>query len=315
MTGLQRLCLATCGVIFILIVIGGTVRATGSGMGCEDHWPKCDGKWIPNTDKETLIEYTHRSVAALAGFMVAGIGVTALVRYRRMPRIMTPAWLLGGLVIFQALLGAVVVVRELPPEIVTIHLGTALSIMSVLLLLTVTAFATRRPFPSLQVSSAFRKLLLAVMAMTLVLMLIGAYLAGSDYGLACNGWPLCNGEVVPSNMTTSVLVHYVHRVIAALLGASILTLLWLAWKEKARAPLVFNLTAAAFAVYIAQALVGASNIWTQLAPMASIGHLAVGTVLWIILALLSIRVFEIHQWLPESSESPAARGRLAKVSR
>ena len=54
--------------------------------------------------------------------------------------------------------------------------------------------------------------------MTLVLMLIGAFLAGSDYGLACNGWPLCNGEVVPDVGATSVLVHYVHRVLALLLG-------------------------------------------------------------------------------------------------
>src|SRR5688500_83474 len=136
MTGLQRLCLITCGIIFILIVIGGTVRATDSGLGCEDHWPKCDGQWIPNTDKATLIEYSHRLTASIVGFLALGIVIVAWRIYRNVPRIFSPAIALGLLVVFQAGLGAVVVVQELPPEVVTVHLGTALTIISVLLLLT-----------------------------------------------------------------------------------------------------------------------------------------------------------------------------------
>lgn len=313
MTGLQRLCLITCGVIFLLIVIGGTVRATDSGLGCEDHWPKCDGKWIPNTDKATLIEYSHRLTASVVGFLALGIVITAWRNYRRSPRIFNPAIVVGALVVFQAGLGAVVVVQELPPEIVTVHLATALSIISVLLLLTVTTFAIDRPLPSIDVTPAFKKLAAAIIGVTFVLMLIGAYLAGSDYGLACNGWPLCNGEVIPTTSTASVLVHYVHRVIALLLGISMLTLLWMAWQQRARAPLAFNLTVAAFAVFILQALVGASNIWTKLADGASIAHLTVGTLLWMILVVLNVRVHNLQEWLPQTSE-PAGPARLAKVS-
>jgi cytochrome c oxidase assembly protein subunit 15 len=145
-------------------------------------------------------------------------------------------------------------------------------------------------------------------------MLIGAYLAGSDYGLACNGWPLCNGEVVPTTSTTSVMVHYVHRLIALLLGISMLTLLWMAWQQRAKAPLVFKLTAAAFAVFIVQALVGAANIWTELTDVVSIAHLGVGTLLWMILAVLNIRIHAMHEWLPSTTEEPGSV-RLAKVSR
>jgi heme A synthase len=314
MTGLQRLCLITCGVVFLLIVIGGTVRATGSGLGCEDHWPKCDGKWIPNTDKATLIEYSHRLTASVVGFLALGIVITAFRNYRRQPRILQPAVAVGALVVFQALLGAVVVVRDLPPEIVTVHLGTALSIVTVLLLLTVTTFALDKPLPVIDVTAGFKKLATAVLGLTFVLMLIGAYLAGSDYGLACNGWPLCNGQVVPDVGTTSILVLYVHRLVALALGIAMLALLWSAWQQREKAPFAFTLTVAAFAVFILQSLVGASNVWTKLADGASIGHLTVGTLLWMILVVLNIRIHNLQELLSKTSE-PQSGINLAKAPR
>jgi heme A synthase len=313
MTGLQRLCLITCGVIFLLIVIGGTVRATDSGLGCPD-WPTCHGHIIPNADKHTIIEYSHRLTASIVGFLVLGIVIVAWRNYRRVPRIFLPAIAAGFLVLFQAGLGGAVVVQELPPEIVTVHLATALTIISVLLLLTTSALALDRPLPSIDVTPGFKKLATAVIAMTLVLMLIGAYMAGSDYGLACNGWPLCNGEVIPATDTTSVLVHFVHRLVALVVGLSMLTLLWMAWQQRAKAPLAFNLTVAAFGILILQALVGASNIWTKLSDEASIAHLAVGTLLWMTLAVLNIRIHNLHEWLPKTSESPSSV-RLAKAPR
>jgi heme A synthase len=300
MTGFQRLCLITCGLVFLLIVIGGTVRATDSGLGCPD-WPTCHGDIIPKTDKATLIEYSHRLTATVVGFLVLGIAVTAWRTYRRVPAVFNVAVALGVLVVVQGGLGGAVVLHDLPPEMVTVHLGTALTIVAVLLLLTTTAFALSRSLPTIDVTSGFRQLAVAVLALTFVLMLIGAYMAGADHGLACNGWPLCNGEAVPSSSTTSVLVHYVHRVVAGLLGVSLLALIALAWQQRARAPLALQLSLAGGAIYLLQALIGAANIWTELADEASIAHLAVGTLLWIVLAELNIVTLRLHERLPRSS--------------
>ncbi len=313
MTGFQRLCLITCVVVFVLIIIGGTVRATGSGLGCPD-WPTCHGNLIPDGNKHTIIEYSHRLTASIAGFLVLAMAIVALKSYRRVPAILYPVLAAFGLILFQAALGGAVVVNDLPPEIVTVHLGTALTILFILVLITVTTFAVRQPLTSITVSRNYKRLAAAGIVITFLLMLIGAYIAGAGYGLACSGWPECNGQLIPTAHAASVQIEFLHRVVALLLGIVLLALLAQGWRERGAAPFAFVMATAAFALYIVQALIGASNVWTQLSDEASIGHLACGTLLWLVLGMLNIRVYALYDLLQHSSPT-TVQGRLAKVSR
>ena len=67
--------------------------------------------------------------------------------------------------------------------------------------------------------------------MTLVL---GSYISGTDASLACSGWPLCNGSLVPGG-DSDVGLHYLHRLVAGLLGMNCWRLIYLAFEER-RAP-------------------------------------------------------------------------------
>ena len=313
MNAFQRLCILTCAAIFGLIVLGGVVRATDSGLGCPD-WPLCHGNVIPTGDKHTIIEWSHRTTASVVGFLMLGIIVLAFRQYRRVPAVLYPSIAAGALLIAQAGLGGAAVLNELPPEIIMVHLGMALTILTLLIVITLTSFSMTRQFRPMAVHPGLARVALAASAATLVLMLVGSYVAGAHYGLACNGWPLCNGDLVPGEGGASVQVHFLHRFLAVVVGVTLVALLWLAWQARWTSPPAFTLAGAAFAVFLLQALLGAANVWTELADEVAAAHLATATLLWLILALLNIRLWRLHERLPRTvSQSP--RPNLAGVTR
>ncbi len=69
---------------FAVIAWGAFVRATGSGAGCGNHWPSCNGVLVPHSPQmATMIEFGHRLTAALSTFLVIGLAVWA---FRALPK-------------------------------------------------------------------------------------------------------------------------------------------------------------------------------------------------------------------------------------
>jgi cytochrome c oxidase assembly protein subunit 15 len=303
-SGFQRLCLITCVVIFGLIVLGGVVRATDSGDACPD-WPLCHGSLLPRADVNVLIEYSHRATASVAGGLILGIVVWAWRSYRNVPRILYPSILTLALVLFQAGLGGAAVLNDLAAEIVMVHLGTALIILALVALITITSFDQARPLSRPRVGAGAGRLGVAASLATMLLMLAGAYMAVAGYALACSGWPLCNGEVYPSASVTSVHVNWGHRFLALVTGFVVVGLVWTVSRHREEAPLAWRLALGALAVYGVQVMIGAINVWTEIATAASASHLAFGTLLWLTLALFNIRVHGIYEWLPRASGARA----------
>src|SRR3984957_557981 len=103
---------AACVVGFMVLVIleGAVVRATGSGAGCGNHWPLCNGEVIPHHPRiATMIEFAHRSLTGILTTMVVGLIAWVFVARERGTRVRRAAVWVGVLLVTEALLGAVLV--------------------------------------------------------------------------------------------------------------------------------------------------------------------------------------------------------------
>ncbi len=146
-TLLRRLAWTGAGLALGLIVLGGVVRITGSGMGCGDHWPRCNGEWFPPLDLPTMIEIGHRWAAVLVSLMVVAMAATAWTRHRQEPALRRPATLALMLLVVQVLLGAVTVKLALPPWVIITHLANAMLLLATILVVALRASATEGPSP------------------------------------------------------------------------------------------------------------------------------------------------------------------------
>src|SRR5258705_5867716 len=112
----RRLALATVLATFLLIVVGGIVRVSDSGLGCGPGgaglhgWPLCRGDVVPGTDINAIVEYTHRTLASIVGLLWLGLALIAWRAYRPLRWLTTAGF---GLVVAQGLLGALVVDKDL----------------------------------------------------------------------------------------------------------------------------------------------------------------------------------------------------------
>lgn len=311
MTWFQRLLLVTILATFILVVIGGTVRATGSGLGCPD-WPTCHGNLIPSADKHTLIEFSHRTAAAVVGILFLGVTFFTFKDERRNKLVFWLAFSAGVLLLAQIILGGVTVKKELPAGIVAAHLGTAMAFMGVCIVTLAISLmrsrgVDRAPLAS---ESAFTRLALGTAAVAFVTLVLGSYISGTDAALACSGWPLCNGKLVPGG-DSAVGLHFLHRLVAGGLGVMILGLIYQAFESRRAQPLLLWLAVGAGVAYIAQALLGAANIWTDLAAGVVVAHLSLACLLWCAMVTISALAFYLpgrEQILAGKSASRSQKG-------
>lgn len=303
MTWFQRLLLITIAATFVLVVIGGTVRATDSGLGCPD-WPACNGRLIPSANKQTIIEYSHRTAAAVVGVLFLGVTFFAFKTERRNKLVFWLAFSAGVVLAAQIILGGITVKKELPTEVVAAHLGTAMAFMAILIVTaTISLMRTRGVRVAARAAgSSFGRMAMVTAVVALLTLLLGSYISGTDASLACSGWPLCNGSLVPGGGSAEGL-HFLHRLIAGVLGILLLGLIYLAFEERRRQPALVGLTLFSGVAYVAQALIGAANIWTDLAAGVVVAHLSMAALLWCTLVLISSLSF----YLPGDEGEASAR--------
>ena len=189
LTLFQKTALITAAVTFLLIFIGGLVRATGAGLGCPD-WPRCFGLWIPPMSAaelpeaydpeqfnvfKTWMEYVNRLVGVLVGFLILLTFAFSTRYVRRDPGLFYGALAAFVLVLFQGWLGGQVVRSGLTSWIISIHMIIALLILNVLLWTFYHSVRERLRF-SLQASLKFRltALISLLLGATLIQIILGS---------------------------------------------------------------------------------------------------------------------------------------------
>jgi heme a synthase len=315
---LAALTALTLFLVFDLIVFGSFTRLSDSGLGCPD-WPGCYGHASPLgassdihaaqtaqptgpvTFSKAWIEMIHRYLAMTVGALIVALTALSWAGRRRLP--LSPWWSTATLawVLVQGLFGALTVTWKLNPAIVTLHL---LGGVTLLALLVVQHQALRQQV--LHWPDWAWRLLLAVLALLILQIALGAWVSSNYAVLACSGFPQCNGAWWPEMdfrhgftlrrelgraadgdflpFQALVAIHMVHRLFALVALAALLALAHALWHRlgQRRAAL------AVLALTLLQLASGLSNVVLGWPLVAALAHSAgAAALVGVLVALLA----------------------------
>jgi cytochrome c oxidase assembly protein subunit 15 len=241
----RRIGIITIFAVYLVILMGGIVRASGAGMGCPD-WPTCFGQWIPPTEEsqlpanyheiyaergyentqfnpvKTWTEYTNRLVGVTIGFLIF---LTAWSSRIYLKSDKTVFYLSLGsffLVGFQGWLGSSVVASNLKPVVITLHMLLALVLVA--LLIYTIARSQRDYFTQIETQllpDKFKTVLIAAMIITLLQIVMGTQVREAVDFIA--------REHIERQYWRDdfPIIFYIHRSFSSII---LFTNAWLVWK-------------------------------------------------------------------------------------
>ena len=286
----RKLTLFTAIVTYALVVLGGIVRVTGSGLGCPD-WPLCYGQPLPSQQTEAILEMAHRYVAALVTLLVIVIAVTAWRGYRQNKWIFRSAMVGVGVIFFQIILGAITVLLKNHPITVVAHFGAALTMLACA---TIVATAARLPEAAVSAGQTpLRKWALLSVLFVVGLLFFGALVTGTSSALGClTDWPLCRGSLIPNTTDLSTYINWFHRFFALVTGLVLTYTTLVAWRSKDKQHSAWITAALMLSFFIIQAAIGGAVVLSQIHLVWRGFHLAMGAATWtaaIVLMVLAVR--------------------------
>ncbi len=283
---------------FFVILFGAVVRITGSGAGCGQHWPTCQGEvaHLPRS-VETAIELTHRVTSGLSLLLVVALLIGALRRFERGHAARRAAAFSLLFMVFEALIGAALVLLALVGKndsparaaMIAAHLVNT-SLLTAALAITAWSARTRPPVAG-QSSRPLRVIFGLAIAGMLVVSTSGAVTALGD-----TLYPVSEGARFEGTHFLQRL-RVLHPILAIAVAG------YLSYAIGALATPASRLPARiAFALLFAQVGAGVLNVVLSAPAWLQVVHLALATALWIALILLGAEALR-------ASDAPRATGR------
>jgi cytochrome c oxidase assembly protein subunit 15 len=263
-------------VVSILIVLGGgIVRVTGSGLGCPT-WPACDTTSLTPTPVmgiHAVIEFSNRLITVVLCFVVAWVIIAARLQKPRVRSITRLAWSQFWLVVVNAVAGGISVWTGLNPYVVAFHFVMAMG------LLTTTTLTWHRVH-EVQVAEEARSritrparvLSWGLVALTAVLIVVGTLVSGS-------GPHSGDSADVPRMGFDWTGITVVHGVLGTLTLVVAVVLAIELWRSGARTPL--RRTLAFVGVVVVQAVIGLVQALTALPELLVALHLLFAALVWV----------------------------------
>lgn len=307
---------ANLGYNLLVILWGAFVRASGSGAGCGDHWPLCDGQVIPRApDMAQMIEFSHRLTSGLALIGTVALAIWAFRAYGRGHIVRRGATAALVFMILEALIGAGLVLFELVAHNVSLARAVSLGLHLVntfLLLgaLTLTAWWASGGAP-------LRLRGRGAMPWMFGLAMLGTALVGSSGAITALGDTLLQLGSLPGGISQPigggphpiVQLRVIHPILGIVVGLSSLLL--------ARAVLQANPTAAARrlayglgGMFLLQIVGGGINVSLKAPVWMQLIHLLMADMVWIGLVLLAAVALAERPAAAADQPRPAP-GRLA----
>jgi heme a synthase len=293
---LQRFAWAVLAYFIAVILWGGLVRATGSGAGCGDHWPLCNGTVIQHSARiDTMIEFTHRITSGLSFFSVVALLAWTIVRTERGHLARAASTAAVVLTLVEAALGAFLVKLGLTAQsrsplrapYLALHLTNTMLLLAALTL-TAHLLSRRTGFLRGKVRIAG-----ALGAITSILAVLIVAVTGSLAALGDTLYPassLAAAMAQDFSATSGWLLRWrwTHPTVAIVAGIFLIWLLVRArrsthWDNRGLSALILILLAAQY-VLGALDVVFLAPVWLQIA------HLLGADLLWAALVVLAARL-------------------------
>ncbi len=286
---------STLGYTVLVILFGAWVRISGSGAGCGQHWPTCQGEVIPRPHSvEMAIELTHRVTSGASVLLVLALMVWA---FRGFPRghlarrasVFAMAFMIG-----EALVGAALVLLKLVGHndsaaralVMGVHLANTFLLTGAL---AVAARSSTKPAPPSWRPRGFDWWLLPALVGTLLVAMLGAITAlGDTLHPVVESQGIAARLAADQSVAAGFLQHAreVHPLGAVLLAALLLYLVS-ALPQRHDGAEVRRLSTAVLVLVLVQVAAGVINIVLSAPGWMQLVHLALATLLWIALVLLS----------------------------
>ncbi|MFF2526186.1 COX15/CtaA family protein [Streptomyces liangshanensis] len=271
---LQRAALGAVLMSVVIVVTGGAVRLTGSGLGC-DTWPKCTDNSLVATPEQGIhgaIEFSNRMLTYV---LCAAVGWAIIAARSAKPRrrgLSRLAWSQFWIVMGNAVLGGITVLAGLNPWTVAGHLLLAMTLLTVT---TVTWLRTREGdgTPRPRVPRPVRKLSWALTAATVVLLVAGTAVTGSGPHAGDSS----DVPRMPFDWTTTAHVHTA----AAWVVCALSLAMWLVLRVVDAPPDTRVIARNLLLVLLAQGAIGYVQYFTDV-PAVLVGfHMLGSCLVWV----------------------------------